>query len=58
MYRIVIARSGSYFVQQRGIYGWKKVGGFFYTRAGARSFARSLRNCCIPPYNSRVVEYL
>ena len=55
MYRIVMAESGYYYVQQQKFSGWRKTGGFFRTREEARSFARDLKygRCC-----SRVMEYV
>lgn len=57
MYRILVARSGYYFVQRRDAWGnWSKTGGFFRTRTGARNFINDLRygRCCSGP---RVVKY-
>ena len=52
MYRILMAVSGCYYVQKQFGWRWIKVGGFFNTRTGARSFIRDHRN------NLRVVEYV
>lgn len=60
-YRVMLATSGYYFVQRYDRFsGWKKVGGFFRTRSGARNFARDTKyrdTWCCPPRNN-VVEYV
>lgn len=56
MFRIVVARSGSYYIQQRAGFGWSKIGPFFDTKRGARRYARVLQG--LPPERPRVVEYL
>lgn len=59
MYRVCISSIGSYYVQKNGCTGWKKVGPFFQTRVGARTYARDLKrldNGCCPPI-STVLEY-
>lgn len=44
MYRIMLATSGSYYVQSMNEFGlWKKYGNFFRTKAGARAFIADLR---------------
>lgn len=65
MYRICIARSGSYYIQQRvgSIHdrGWIKIGPFFYTKGGARNYVASLQGYPGAPRvisTTRVVEYL
>jgi hypothetical protein len=63
MYRIVIARSGYYYVQRdmgsTWNSDWIKVGGFFATRKGAEKLIRDLKG--VPPvrntYIPKVVGY-
>lgn len=54
MYRIMIATSGSYYVQQYIGFRWVKIGGFLRSRAGARQLARDLSRSCA----GRVIEYV
>jgi hypothetical protein len=55
-YRIMLATSGSYYVQRRNCCGeWKKFGNFFRTKAGAREFIRDLK--ATEPCCDKVVEY-
>lgn len=62
MFRICLARSGSYFVQMFNGSDYKMVGPFFKTKAGARNYAkgmlrgRQLCPCVSPTVN--VVEYV
>lgn len=57
-YRIMLATSGSYYVQKLTTYGaWKKTGGFFRTKVGARAFVRDLQGCYCKPQYDKVVEY-
>lgn len=70
MYRIMIARNGYYYVQKQVtnfssypykglVRSWRKVGGFFHTKAGARAMIRDdkmYRRIFTP--SSSVVEYL
>lgn len=57
MYRILIARGGSYYVQQHsGWNGWHKIGGFFLTRKAARQYIQDLKR--LGPNTPRVVEYV
>lgn len=58
MYRILIARSGYYYVQEHsGWNGWYRVGGFFLTRTSARRFIRDRKGLDSIP-SPRVVEYV
>jgi hypothetical protein len=60
MYRIMIARNGYYYVQHHNGYFWRKVGGFFHTKAGARALIRDdkmYRRLSPDLPFSRVVEY-
>lgn len=56
MYRIVIARSGYYYVQENTGFAWKMVGGFFRTRRGAENLISDYKRHYAPP-NPRVVGY-
>lgn len=43
-YRIMLATSGSYYVQRRNCCNqWKMFGNFYRTKAGARAFVADLR---------------
>jgi hypothetical protein len=57
MYRICIAVNGYYYVQREDRYGWRKFGGFFKTRAGARKMINDTRNAFGGPVG-KVVEYV
>ena len=61
MYRILLATSGFYYVQQHSAWnGWSKTGGFFPTKASARRFIRRMQGFydAATPRNGRVVEYV
>lgn len=64
MYRICLARSGSYYVQRNmgspWHDDWVKVGGFFPTKSRARRWVSLLRGCpvCPRPQRAQVVEYV
>jgi hypothetical protein len=53
MYRVCIARSGNYYAQKYGPFGWKMFGPFCRTRQGARNVIAGARFA----EPSRVVEY-
>lgn len=61
MFRICIARSGSYFVQSFNGSDYKMVGPFFRTKRGAQNYVDGIKYgrmcvpCCPPTVN--VVEY-
>jgi len=59
MYRIMLARSGYYYVQRRGYSSWKMIGGFYRTRRGAERLAEDLIAADEVPFpmTSRVVRY-
>lgn len=56
-YRICIARSGSYYVQRRGVWAgdWKMVGPFFRTKRGAENFIYGAKSGCCG--SERVIGY-
>ncbi len=58
-YRILVAQSGYYYVQRYRLGAWKKIGGFFRTKAGARRFINEMKYGSAYATDSypRVVEY-
>lgn len=58
MKRIVLARSGSYYVQRWTGWRWLQVGPFFPSKRSARAYAEALGGVPNPYSTSRVVEYL
>ena len=59
MYRILLARSGYYYVQKYSYGNYRRIGGFFPTKVAARGWANHLKyGTCPRPCCTSVVEYV
>ena len=59
MYRIMLATSGFYYVQQQNRYGWAKIGGWLPTKRDAMQLTKDFNKVYGDevPFDGKVVCY-